>query len=206
MFVELFSDDGISLEPTEAIRQRNRSIAERHRAKGLSADHVDIFIKGQIDEQMVCDVCEALDRAPAAKSLDLIIDCKGGDSLSAAYIYKRIRDYPAETKTAQIVGACESGGLIIALAADHRTAGRKATFLIHQSRISGHIGMDWKAQDMQRMADQLTATDTDMFNLIAERTGNDVAVIAAIATDEEYTSIDWCHQNGIIHEIAEDQP
>ncbi len=206
MFVELFSDDGISLEPTETIKQRNHSIAERHRAKGLSADHLEIVIRGRIDEQMVCDVCKALDLVPAAKSLDLIIDCKGGDSLSAAYIYKRIRDYPAATKTAQIVGACESGGLIIALAADHRTASRKATFLIHQSRISGYVGLDWKAQDMQRMADQLTATDTDMFNLIAERTGNDVAVIAAIASDEEYSSIDWCIQNGIIHEIAEDQP
>jgi len=55
------------------------------------------------------------------------------------------------------------------------------------------------------MADQLKAIDTDMFNLIAERTGNDVAVIAAIATDEEYSSIDWCLQNGVIHEIAEDR-
>ena len=103
MFVELFSDDGISLEPTETIKQRNHSIAERHRAKGLSADHLEIVIRGRIDEQMVCDVCKALDLVPAAKSLDLIIDCKGGDSLSAAYIYKRIRDYPAATKTAQIL-------------------------------------------------------------------------------------------------------
>lgn len=206
MFVELFSDDGISLEPTEAIKQRNLKLAERQRANGPYVRHLEIDIKGPITEELFCDVMEKLASAPAAHSIDLIIDCSGGECFPAMLLHKQLRDHPAERKTAHIVGSCESGGLLIALAVDRRTASRKATFLIHQTRCGEYSVTSWKAADFQRQADQFRAIDADMFALIAQRTNLDVSTIQNIASDETPSSIEWCLQNGVIHEIVEDRP
>ncbi|WP_192798160.1 ATP-dependent Clp protease proteolytic subunit [Brucella intermedia] len=201
----MFSDDGLSLEPTEAVKQRNLKLAERHRAKGDYVRHIEIDIKGSITEELFCDVVEKLASAPAAHSIDLIIDCPGGECFPAMLLHKKLRDHPAERKTAHIVGGCESGGLMIALAADRRIASRKASFLIHQVRSVSDIVTAWKAEDFQRQADQFRAIDADMFALIAQRTGTDVSNLEAIAANEEPSSIEWCLENGIIHEISEDR-
>jgi len=206
MIFSMFSDDGISLEPTEAVKQRNLKLAERHRSNGDYVRHIEIAITGSIDELMFCDTVEKLASAPAAHSIDLIIDCPGGECFPAMLLHKQLRDHPAERKTAHIVGSCESGGLLIALAADRRIASREASFLIHQSRSGEYSVTSWKAGDFQRQADQFLAIDADMFALIAQRTGIDVSTIQNIASDEIPSSIEWCLQNGVIHEIAEDRP
>jgi len=206
MIISMFSDDGISLEPTEAVKQRNLKLAERQRAKGNYVRHIEIAIKGPIDELVFCDTVEKLASAPAAHSIDLIIDCPGGECFPAMLLHKKLRDHPAERKTAHIVGGCESGGLMIALAADRRIASRKASFLIHQVRSVGDIVTAWKAEDFQRQADQFRAIDADLITIIAQRTGIDVSTIRDTASDEEPSSIEWCLENGIIHEIAEDWP
>lgn len=206
MIFSMFSDDGTSLEPTEAVKQRNIKLAERHRAKGDYVRHIEIDIRGSITEELFCDVMEKLASAPAAHSIDLIIDCPGGECFPAMLLHKKLRDHPAERKTAHIVGNCESGGLLIALAADRRIASRKASFLIHQSRSGEYSVTSWKAGDFQRQADQFRAIDADMFALIAQRTGIDVSTIQNIASDEIPSSIEWCLQNGVIHEIAEERP
>ncbi len=206
MIISMFSDDGISLEPTEAVKQRNLKLAERQRAKGNYVRHIEIAIKGPIDELVFCDTVEKLASAPAAHSIDLIIDCPGGECFPAMLLHKKLRDHPAERKTAHIVGGCESGGLMIALAADRRIASRKASFLIHQVRSVGDIVTAWKAEDFQRQADQFRAIDADLITIIAQRTGIDVSTIRDTASDEEPSSIEWCLENGIIHDIAEDWP
>lgn len=206
MIISMFSDDGISLEPTEAVKQRNLKLADRHRAKGNYVRHIEIAIKGPIDELVFCDTVEKLASAPAAHSIDLIIDCPGGECFPAMLLHKKLRDHPAERKTAHIVGGCESGGLMIALAADRRIASRKASFLIHQVRSVGDIVTAWKAEDFQRQADQFRAIDADLITIIAQRTAIDVSTIRDIAADEKPSSIDWCLENGIIHEITEDRP
>ncbi|KAB2700733.1 hypothetical protein F9K79_00445 [Ochrobactrum sp. Kaboul] len=205
MIISMFSDDGISLEPTEAVKQRNLKLADRHRAKGDYVRHIEIAIKGSITEELFCDVMGKLASAPAAHSIDLIIDCPGGECFPAMLLHKQLRDHPAERKTAHIVGSCESGGLLIALAADRRIASRKASFLIHQTRCGEYSVTSWTAADFQRQADQFRAIDADMFALIAQRTGIDVSTIQNIASDEIPSSIEWCLQNGVIHEIAEDR-
>ncbi|MBA8845692.1 ATP-dependent protease ClpP protease subunit [Ochrobactrum sp. RH1CCR137] len=206
MIFSMFSDDGISLEPTGAVKQRNLKLAERHRAKGEYVRHIEIDIKGSITEELFCDVVEKLASAPAAHSIDLIIDCPGGECFPAMLLHKQLRDHPAERKTAHIVGSCESGGLLIALAADRRIASRKASFLIHQTRCGEYSVTSWKAGDFQRQADQFRAIDADLITIIAQRTGIDVSTIRDTASDEEPSSIEWCLENGIIHEIAEDRP
>ena len=205
MIISMFSDDGISLEPTETIKHRNLKLAERHRAKGDYVRHIEIDIKGSITEELFCDVMEKLASAPAAHSIGLIIDCHGGECFPAMLLHKKLRDHPAERKTAHIVGGCESGGLMIALAADRRIASRKASFLIHQVRSVSDIVTAWKAEDFQRQADQFRAIDADLITIIAQRTAIDVSTIRAIAADEKPSSIEWCLENGIIHEIAEDR-
>jgi|GEM_PF-2790499 len=206
MIISMFSDDGISLEPTEAVKQRNLKLAEGHRAKGKYVRHIEIDIKGSITEALFCDVMENLASAPAAHSIDLIIDCPGGECFPAMLLHKKLRDHPAERKTAHIVGGCESGGLMIALAADRRIASQKASFLIHQVRSVSDIVTAWKAEDFQRQADQFRAIDADLITIIAQRTAIDVSTIRDIASDEEPSSIEWCLENGIIHEITEGRP
>lgn len=206
MIFSMFSDDGVSLEPTEAVRQRNLKFAERHRTKGNYVRHIEIDIKGSIDELMFCDVMEKLASAPAAHSIDLIIDCPGGECFPAMLLHKQLRDHPAERKTAHIVGSCKSSGLMIALAADWRIASQNASFLIHQVRSIGDIVTGWKAEDYQRQADQYRAIDADLITIIAQRTGIDVSTIRDIASDENPSSIEWCLETGIIHEITEDRP
>ncbi len=206
MIISMFSDDGSSLEPTEAVKQRNLKLAERHRANGEYVRHIEIDIKGSITEELFCDVMEKLASAPAAHSIDLIIDCPGGECFPAMLLHKKLRDHPAERKMAHIVGSCESGGLMIALAADRRIASRKASFLIHQVRSVSDIVTAWKAEDFQRQADQFRAIDADLMTIIAQRTGIDVSTIRNTASDEEPSSIEWCLENGIIHEIGEDRP
>ncbi|MEN5278181.1 ATP-dependent Clp protease proteolytic subunit [Brucella sp. TWI432] len=205
MIISMFSDDGISLEPTETVKHRNLKLAERHRAKGDYVRHIEIAIKGPIDELMFCDTVEKLASVPAAHSIDLIIDCPGGECFPAMLLHKQLRDHPAERKTAHIVGSCESGGLLIALAADRRIASRKASFLIHQTRCGEYSVTSWKAEDFQRQADQFRAIDADLITIIAQRTAIDVSTIRAIAADEKPSSIEWCLENGIIHQIAEDR-
>ncbi|MCQ9144570.1 MULTISPECIES: ATP-dependent Clp protease proteolytic subunit [Brucella/Ochrobactrum group] len=206
MIISMFSDDGISLEPTEAVKQRNLKLAERHRAKGNYVRHIQIDIKGSITEELFCDVMEKLASVPAAHSIDLIIDCPGGECFPAMLLHKQLRDHPAERKTAHIVGSCESGGLLIALAADRRIASRKASFLIHQTRCGEYSVTSWTTGDFQRQADQFRAIDADLITIIAQRTGIDVSTIRDTASDEEPSSIEWCLENGIIHEIGEDRP
>jgi len=206
MIFSMFSDDGVSLEPTEAVRQRNLKLAERHRTKGNYVRHIEIEIKGSIDELMFCNTVEKLASAPAAHSIDLIIDCPGGECFPAMLLHKQLRDHPAERKTAHIVGSCKSSGLMIALAADWRIASWNASFLIHQVRSIGDIVTGWKAEDYQRQADQYRAIDADLITIIAQRTGIDVSTIRDIASDENPSSIEWCLETGIIHEITEDRP
>lgn len=201
-----YCDEIGSFEPTSQYMAARVRLADRPPATGDGNEVIaKILIVGEVNPDMAAAVSDKLlFEAPAANLVSLEIDSEGGCARSAAFIHSMIRRHPAPRKEAYLRGACFSGALTIALAADHRVAAPSAKILLHPSRLELKCNsLGWTAESLMQQAAFLQAVDAEVVAMIIERTGAAADVIAREASTEECSDLTWCIENRIIHAISE---
>lgn len=157
--------------------------------------HLDIT--GEIEWRLVDRIAAQLADHQDAAELHLTINSPGGLVGAAFDLYAAIRRHPAGRKTA-LIHRAESAALLIALAADERTASPDNVILLHCA-ASGLTGR-CTAQEHADAASQLAWVDANMAALLAYRTGHPAKTFAGAMADEEPSSIAWCRAVNILTE------
>lgn len=111
-------------------------------------------------------VAEALDALKGVKTLNVYINCEGGDVFEAKAIYSQLKRFDAE-KVVHIDGIAASAATFIAMAGDKIITSPVATWMVHQA-WSGAMG---RAEDMRAMADLLDLENGIIAQTYASRTG-----------------------------------
>lgn len=158
--------------------------------------HVDIC--GDIDAAMLARVASDLDAHPDAAELHLHVDSPGGYFGAGFDMYAALSSHRAARKTAYITNA-SSAALLPVLAADRRIAKPDAHILLHQAEQLPRGR--WTAGKHAETADFLTWLDASMAAGFALRTGTPADVFLAAMADEQPSSLDWCVQHKLIHEV-----
>jgi ATP-dependent Clp protease protease subunit len=108
------------------------------------------------------------------KTINLHLNCYGGEVFDAVAIYRQLVDHPARVVT-HIDGVAASSGATIAMAGDEIRITEAGFLMIHNA--SG--GMFGEAKEMRQLADLLDTISATIGDVYAGRTGNTAEQIAA---------------------------
>lgn len=136
-------------------------------------------------------------------NIELVLHCKGGSTLEGWAIVDKLRA-TGKTIEATIVGTCASMATIILLAASVRKGHKHAQLLIHEPYIPEYTLADaYRAEDLQKMADDLQAETSRFLDFYVERTGTDRAELEALMKEDKFITMDRAKELGFIHEIIQ---
>lgn len=186
--------------PASWIRDRIENRATERR--GGRTEHFDLHIAGEIDEQLANRVLDELHDHCLATTVNVHIDSKGGDYNAALRIHRAILWHAAPSKVAMLGKSCMSAGMIVALAADRRIASPDTTLLFHGVGDRPDHSEHWSVARHLIEIRRLREIDVEMLNIVADRTGADLAALAAEASNEDYMELDRGLQLGFIHEVV----
>lgn len=146
-------------------------------------------------------VAEQLAALPEGESIELLINCRGGIVGEAWAIYDSLRATGREI-SAEVVGECSSAATIILLAAakSSRRSHPNATFLFHFPYVDG-IWEPMNADDVQKVADQLTESGERLLDLYVERTGVEREAMRQLMKEDKSISAEDALALGFISEI-----
>lgn len=111
------------------------------------------------------------------------INSGGGDVFAANAIYCRLRDMDAKV-TVKIDGWAASAATIIAMAGDTIKIPRNGVFMVHDPSMT--VWDTYKAEDFEKMAQELKVIKQSIINTYAGRTGMKGEDIAAIMAEETW--------------------
>lgn len=122
-------------------------------------------------------------RALRGQSVEVRINSGGGDMFEGVAIYNALREHDAAI-TVKIMGMASSAASIIAMAGDRVEIGTSSFLMIHNcwTLVIGN------RHDMAKASTDMTGFDAAMANAYAQRTGRDVADIAAWMDGETWFS------------------
>lgn len=146
-------------------------------------------------------VADQLAALPEGEGIELLINCRGGIVGEAWAIYDSLRATGREI-SAEVVGECSSAATIILLAAakSARRSHPNATFLFHFPYIDG-IWEPMRADDVQKVADQLTESGERLLDLYVERTGVEREAMRQLMAEDKSISAEDALALGFISEI-----
>lgn len=140
---------------------------------------------------------------PDDNTIDLRLHCLGGDCAEAWAIVDKLRA-TGKTITATIEGQCASAATIVLLAASVRRGARHATLLIHEPYYPEYSLPDaYRADDLDRLSNELRAETSRFLDFYVERTGTDRAVLEALMKEDKFINMDEAKNLGFVHEIIE---
>lgn len=195
-----------SLEPTATALDARRTLAATARKAGRGAPEVVVDIDDEIDADMASRVEAQLREAVGARRVVLVIDSIGGDVDAAKRIHAAVRRHPAEKRQALITGKCHSAAVLIAVAADFRSALPDASILLHRTARDPQDRARWTADTYASHAAALKRIDDDLLDVLAERTGAPRAALEREEQDDRETPLMKAVGLGIIHEIQGVRP
>jgi len=168
---------------------------------GDNEDNVWARMFGMEDVVFSADtVRNILNSNPDEKDFTLNLDCKGGSVSEGLKIYDLLRTSGKNIFT-NIEGGCHSMSVIILLAAaaENRTANRNARSLIHQVYASpeGSMNLD----DVNQLKSQIELEQNNILDIYAERTGTDRTVLENLMKEEKQRTADELKQYGFISKI-----
>ena len=126
------------------------------------------------------------------------INSGGGDVFAANAIYTRLKDHPAKI-TVKVDGWAASAATIIAMAGDTIKIARNGVFMIHDPAMT--VWDTFKAEDFEKMAEELRVIKQSIVNTYAMKTGRDEQEIADFMTDEKWWTGDEAVENGFCDEL-----
>lgn len=126
------------------------------------------------------------------------INSGGGDVFAANAIYTRLKDHPAKI-TVKIDGWAASAATIIAMAGDIIRIARNGVFMIHDPAMT--VWDTFKAEEFEKMAEELKVIKQSIINTYAMRTGRDEKEISAFMSEEKWWTGDAAVENGFCDEL-----
>lgn len=173
---------------------------DRDKACMSPVEMAEIRVIGEVDDALALSAHDQLEAARLSPAINVLIDTEGGDFDAAVRIYRAIRWHPG-VKRARLGRRCMSAGVLISMAADHRVASMSTEFLMHLTADRPDPRDRWTVYRHLEAMRGLRKRDSEILNLIADRSGADLASLAIEAAKDEPQSLDWCLANGLIHEI-----
>ncbi|WP_010549669.1 head maturation protease, ClpP-related [Brachybacterium paraconglomeratum] len=135
-----------------------------------------------------------------ADHIDLFINSPGGDVFDAMAILNVIRRTEAHV-VAHIDGIAASAASFIAMGADEVVMGRNSELMIHDAS-----GLCWgPAEDMQKMADDLTRVSENIASVYAEKAGGEPATWRAAMLAETWYSAEEAVTAGLADRVDTDR-
>lgn len=126
------------------------------------------------------------------------INSGGGDVFAANAIYCRLRDMDAKI-TVKIDGWAASAATIIAMAGDTIKIPKNGVFMIHDPSMT--VWDTYKAEDFDKMAQELRVIKQSIVNTYAAKTGMKDEDIATIMAEETWWTGDDAVAKGFCDEI-----
>lgn len=126
------------------------------------------------------------------------INSGGGDVFAANAIYTRLRDHNAKI-TVKVDGWAASAATIIAMAGDVIKIARNGVFMVHDPAMT--VWDTYKAEDFEKMAQELRVIKQSIVNTYAMKTGKAVEDIAAIMAAETWWTGDTAVEAGFCDEL-----
>lgn len=126
------------------------------------------------------------------------INSGGGDVFAANAIYTRLKDHSAKI-TVKIDGWAASAATIIAMAGDSIRIARNGVFMIHDPAMT--VWDTFKAEDFEKMAEELKVIKQSIVNTYAMRTGRAEDEISGFMSDEKWWTGDEAVENGFCDEL-----
>lgn len=135
-----------------------------------------------------------------ADHIDLFINSPGGDVFDAMAILNVIRRTEAHV-VAHIDGIAASAASFIAMGADEVVMGRNSELMIHDAS-----GLCWgPAEDMQKMADDLTRVSENIASVYAEKAGGEPATWREAMLAETWYSAEEAVSAGLADRVDTDR-
>lgn len=135
-----------------------------------------------------------------ADHIDLFINSPGGDVFDAMAILNVIRRTEAHV-VAHIDGIAASAASFIAMGADEVVMGRNSELMIHDAS-----GLCWgPAEDMQKMADDLTRVSENIASVYAEKAGGEPATWREAMLAETWYSAEEAVTAGLADRVDTDR-
>ncbi|UYG15772.1 ATP-dependent Clp protease proteolytic subunit [Brachybacterium huguangmaarense] len=132
--------------------------------------------------------------------VDLFINSPGGDVFDALAILNVIRRSDAKV-VAHVDGIAASAASFIAMGADEVVMGRNSELMIHDAS-----GLCWgRAEDMQKMADDLGRISGNIASIYAEKTGGTVDEWRTAMLAETWYSADEAVTAGLADRVDRDR-
>lgn len=126
------------------------------------------------------------------------INSPGGDVFAANAIYTRLKDHTA-TVTVKIDGWAASAATIIAMAGDTIKIAKNGVFMIHDPAMT--VWDTFKAEDFEKMAEELKVIKQSIINTYAMKTGRDEKEISDFMSEEKWWTGDAAVENGFCDEL-----
>lgn len=126
------------------------------------------------------------------------INSGGGDVFAANAIYTRLKDHTAKI-TVKIDGWAASAATIIAMAGDTIKIAKNGVFMIHDPAMT--VWDTFKAEDFEKMAEELKVIKQSIINTYAMKTGRDEQEISAFMSEEKWWTGDAAVENGFCDEL-----
>ncbi|CAN7769635.1 ATP-dependent Clp protease proteolytic subunit [Mesorhizobium sp. LjNodule214] len=179
---------------------RAKAAIDRDQARMSVVEMAEIYVVGDIDDALALNVHDQLEAARLSPGISVFIDSPGGDFDAAVRVHRSIRWHPG-TKLAKLGKRCQSAGVLVSLACDQRVASSDTAYMLHLTADLPDPRDRWTMFRHIEAARRLRMTDNLYLNVIADRSGADLAALAIEAAKDEQQSLEWCLAHGLIHEI-----
>ena len=136
-------------------------------------------------------------------TIDIRLNCDGGDCLEGWAIIDKLRA-TGKKITATIEGHAASMASLILLAASERKGYKHAQLLIHKPYYPAYTLADaYRAEDLEKLSEQLKAETERALDFMVERTGADRATLEALMNEDKFVDMEKAKELGFVHEILE---
>lgn len=191
-------------EPCDWLMAEVRAKAEidRDQTNMSVIDMAEIRVIGDIDDALALNIHDQLEAARLSPGINVEVNSEGGDYAAAVRIYRAVRWHPG-IKRAKLGKRCMSAGVLVAMACDHRVATANCQFLMHLTADRPDHRERWTVYRHLEAMRHLRNHDSEYLNVIADRSGADLAELAIAAAKDQPQALEWLLARGIIHEIED---
>lgn len=135
-------------------------------------------------------------------SLTIGISSQGGNVVCGITMYNAIRASPLHVRIHNI-GNIDSIANAVFLAGEERFANESATFMFHGVGFEGNPNERLEEKNLMEKLDVVHAEHTRISQIIATRSGLDVAVCLELFKEQKTRDANWAAANGMVHSVTD---
>lgn len=182
------------------VEERSLNVAQMDVFSRLMMDRI-IFLGQAVDEQSA-NIIQAqllfLQSLDAKKDISLYINSPGGSVYAGFGIYDTMQYISPDVATICTGMAASMGAVLLCAGAKgKRSALKHARVMIHQTSS----GAQGTARDIEISVNQILKVQTELFQIIADHSGNDFEKISALSERDHWMTSEEAKELGLIDEI-----